>query len=151
MNSYDKARMQRLISDENGVNYHRNVPLDGFTITLGDSFISFSFKEINGVTVAVVTYIYVTGKMEFIHLLSYCIKMWSGYGVKMIYYKEHCRKSNVTKFLKYLDFDVKSTNNVKWKYPWKSTNGFSENECIEAYTKYNTAAQSKKVKKATKK
>lgn len=148
MNSYDKARLQNLISNENGTNYHRNVPLDGFTITLGDSFISFSFKNINNITVAVISYIYVTGKLEFIHLLSYCIKMWSGYGVKMIYYKEHARKSNVTKFLKYLDFDINPTTKVKWKYPWKSTNGFAENECIEAYTKYNTVkAKSSKKKK----
>lgn len=138
MNDYDKAKLQRLISDEHGPNYHRNIPLDGFTVTLDDSFISFSFKEINGITVVVIAYIYVTNKRDFINLLGYCVKMWSGYGAKMIYYKEHCRKSNVAKFLKYLDFEVRPAKKNNWKYKWKSTNGFSEDDCIEAFTRNNT-------------
>lgn len=144
MTNYNRAKLQTLISDENGPNYHKNVPLDGFTITLGVSFISFSFKEINGVTVAVVTYMYITDKNAFINLLGYCIKIWSGYGVKMIYYKEHRRKSNIIKFLKYLDFDVKSTKTKKWKYIWKSTNGYKEEDCIEAYTKCNSKSTNNK-------
>ena len=48
MNNYDKVKLQRLINDEHGTNYHRNVPLDGYTITLGDAFISFGFREVNG-------------------------------------------------------------------------------------------------------
>lgn len=144
MTNYNRAKLQTLISDENGPNYHKNVPLDGFTITLGVSFISFSFKEINGITVAVVTYMYITDKNAFINLLGYCIKIWSGYGVKMIYYKEHRRKSNIIKFLKYLDFDVKSTKTKKWKYIWKSTNGYKEEDCIEAYTKCNSKSTNNK-------
>jgi hypothetical protein len=144
MTNYNRAKLQTLISDENGPNYHKNVPLDGFTITLGVSFISFSFKEINGITVAVVTYMYITDKNAFINLLGYCIKIWSGYGVKMIYYKEHRRKSNIIKFLKYLDFDVKSTKTKKWKYIWKSTNGYKEDDCIEAYTKCNSKSTNNK-------
>lgn len=144
MTNYNRAKLQKLISDENGPNYHKNVPLDGFTITLGVSFISFSFKEINGITVAVVTYMYITDKNAFINLLGYCIKIWSGYGVKMIYYKEHRRKSNIIKFLKYLDFDVKSTKTKKWKYIWKSTNGYKEEDCIEAYTKCNSKSTNNK-------
>lgn len=144
MTNYNRAKLQTLISDENGPNYHKNVPLDGFTITLGVSFISFSFKEINGVTVAIVTYMYITDKNAFINLLGYCIKIWSGYGVKMIYYKEHRRKSNIIKFLKYLDFDVKSTKTKKWKYIWKSTNGYKEDDCIEAYTKCNSKSTNNK-------
>ena len=35
MTNYNRAKLQTLISDENGPNYHKNVPLDGFTITLG--------------------------------------------------------------------------------------------------------------------
>lgn len=144
MTNYNRAKLQTLISDENGPNYHKNVPLDGFTITLGVSFISFSFKEINGITVAVVTYMYITDKNAFINLLGYCIKIWSGYGVKMIYYKEHRRKSNIIKFLKYLDFDVKSTKTKKWKYIWKSTNGYKEEDCVEAYTKCNSKSTNNK-------
>ena len=143
MNNYDKAKLQQLISDENGTNYHRNVPLDGFTVTLGDSFISFSFKKINDINVAVISYIHVLEKMDFIHLLSYCVKMWRGYDVKMVYYKEHRRKSNIINSLEHLDFDVNPTKKVKWKYSWKSTNGFKENDCIEAYTKCNTIPTSK--------
>lgn len=138
MNTYDRARLQTLINDENGPKYSRNVPLDGFTITLGDSFISFNLREINKNKVAVITYIYVTNKEELISLLGYCINMWSGYDVKMIYYREHRRKSNIVKLLKYLDFDVVSTTKKDWKYKWKSTNGFKEDDCIEAFTKHGS-------------
>ena len=62
----------------------------------------------------------------------------------MIYYKEHRRKSNIIKFLKYLDFDVKSTKTKKWKYIWKSTNGYKEEDCIEAYTKCNSKSTNNK-------
>lgn len=146
MNSYDRAKLQRLISDEHGTNFHRNIPLDGFTVTLNDSFISFSFKEINNITVVIISYIYVTCKNDFINLLGYCIKMWAGYGAKMIYYKEHRRKSNVSKFLKYLDFTVVNTKKANWRHKWKSTNGFSENDCIEAFTRDNTSNSKRKKK-----
>lgn len=139
MNAYDKARLQRLISDEHGENYHKNVPLDGFTITLDDSFISFSFKKIEEVTVVVISYIYVTSKNDFINLMGFCIKMWAGYGAKMIYYKEHKRKSNITKFLKYIDFDITPVKKTKWKHKWTSSNGYKEEDCIEACTKYTNA------------
>ena len=98
MNSYDKNRLKQLISNENGTNYHKNVPLDGFTVTFGNAFISFSFKEINNITVAVITYIYVTNKTELVTLLGYCTNIWQGYGAKMIWYREHRRKSNIVKF-----------------------------------------------------
>lgn len=136
MTNYDKIRLARLINDENGTNYHRNVPLDGFTITLGDAFISFAFREINGINTVIIHYIYVTKQSDFISLLAYCINMWSGYGVKMVYYREHKRKSNVIKTLTHLGFDVKDTENNNWKHSWTSTNGYAENDCIEAYTKY---------------
>lgn len=135
MNTYDKVKLTRLINDENGTNYHRNIPLDGYVITLGDSFISFAFKEVSDKTIAVIHYIYVTNKAHFISLLGYCINLWSGYGVKMLYYREHRRKSNIVKTLTHLGFDVKPITKNNWKHDWISTNGFSENDCIEAYTK----------------
>ena len=139
MNSYDKNKLKQLISNENGTNYHKNVPLDGFTVTFGNAFISFSFKEINNITVAVITYIYVTNKTELVTLLGYCTNVWQGYGAKMIWYREHRRKSNIIKLLKHLDFNVVDTKKKDWKHPWKSTNGYKEYDCIEAFTKPNNA------------
>ena len=147
MDNYDKVKLQRLINEEHGTNYHRNVPLDGYTITLGDAFISFGFREINGFTVAVIHYIYVTKKADLISLLAYCINMWSGYGVKMIYYREHKRKSNIIKTFTHIGFDVHNTQVNNWAHQWISTNGFGENECVEAFTPVE-GTTSKKRKRA---
>ena len=147
MDNYDKVKLQRLINEEHGTNYHRNVPLDGYTITLGDAFISFGFREINGFTVAVIHYIYVTKKADLISLLAYCINMWSGYGVKMIYYREHKRKSRIIKTFTHIGFDVHNTQVKNWAHQWVSTNGFGENECIEAFTPVE-GTTSKKRKRA---
>lgn len=135
MDSYDKRRITALINDENGTNYHKNVPLDGFTVTLGDSFISFAFREINGITTALIHYIYVIKKEDFITLLGYCVNMWKGYGVKMIYYREHRRKSNIVSTLKHLGLDVQPMTKKSWTHKWTSTNGFAESDCIEAFSK----------------
>ena len=147
MDNYDKVKLQRLINEEHGTNYHRNVPLDGYTITLGDAFISFGLREVNGFTVAVIHYIYVTKKADLISLLAYCINMWSGYGVKMIYYREHKRKSNIIKTFTHIGFDVHNTQVKNWAHQWVSTNGFGENECIEAFTPVE-GTTSKKRKRA---
>lgn len=146
MNNYDKVKLQRLINDEHGTNYHRNVPLDGYTITLGDAFISFGFREVNGFTIAVVHYIYVTKKEDLMSLLSYCVNMWAGYGVKMIYYREHKRKSNIIKTFSHIGFDVHDTKVKEWAHNWISTNGFKESDCIEAFTPVEESAKKKRAK-----
>lgn len=147
MNNYDKVKIQKLINDEHGTNYHRNVPLDGYTITLGDAFISFGFREVNGYTIAVVHYIYVTKKEELISLLAYCVNMWSGYGVKMIYYREHKRKSNIIKTFSHLGFDVHDAITKNWSHQWISTNGFAEYDCLEAFTPVNENTRKRRSKK----
>lgn len=147
MNSYDKVKIQKLINDEHGTNYHRNVPLDGYTITLGEAFISFGFREVNGYTIAVVHYIYVTKKEELVSLLAYCVNMWSGYGVKMIYYREHKRKSNIIKTFSHLGFDVHDAKANHWSHQWISTNGFAEDDCIEAYTPVNDSSSKRSKRK----
>lgn len=138
MNTYDKSQLQKLIDKENGTRYAKNIPLGGFTLTFNDAFISFYFREINDKTVVVITYIYVTNKNELLTLLGYCINMWSGYNVKMIYYREHKRKSNIIKLLKHLDLDIQDITYDSWKHKWTSTNGYAENDCIEAFTKHSS-------------
>lgn len=148
MNNYDKVKIQNLINDEHGTNYHRNVPLDGYTVTLGDAFISFGFREVNGYTIAVVHYIYVTKASDLVSLLSWCINMWSGYGVKMIYYREHKRKSNIIKTFAHLGFDVHDARTDHWSHQWISTNGYPEYSCIEAFTPVNEGPKKRKTSKA---
>ena len=137
MNTYDKAKLQKLIDKENGTRYSKNIPLGGFTLTFNNAFISFYFREIKGKTVVVITYIYVTNKNELLTLLGYCINMWSGYQVNMIYYREHRRKSNIIKLLRHLDLDVQDISYDSWKHKWTSTNGYDESDCIEAFTKHS--------------
>lgn len=146
MNGYDRVKLQKLINNEHGTNYHKNVPLDGYTITLGNAFISFGFREINGVNIAIIHYIYVTRKEELMSLLAYCINMWSGYCVKMIYFREHKRRSNIINTFTHLGFDVHDTKVDKWPHNWVSTNGYKENDCIEAFTPVAAVAKKSKRK-----
>lgn len=134
MNAYTKVKLQNRINNEHGTNYHRNIPLDGFTVTLNDSFISFNFREVNGYNIAIIHYLYVTKKEDLVALLTWCVNMWTGYDVKMIYYREHKRKSNIIKPFTALGFDVHDITVNKWNHPWVSNNGYKEFDCIEAFT-----------------
>lgn len=130
-----KRELQRLINDENGINYHKNVNLNGYTVYRQSSFISFHFVEINNIQTVIIDYIYVTNKNSFIKLFSWCINFFAGNNVKFIYLKEHKRASNVVKkYLSEAGFTVAEGKNTKpWKYVWTSTNGFAEDEILEAF------------------
>lgn len=130
-----KKTLERQINSEHGINYHRNVNLSGFTVYRQSSFISFHFVEVNGINTVVLDYIYVTNKTAFIKLFSWCINFFAGNNVKFIYLKEHKRQSNVVKkYLATAGFTiVESEKPNVWKHPWTSTNGFGENEILEAY------------------
>ena len=141
---FDRNKLKDYIDDENGIQYHKNIPLDGYVITYGESFITFAYREINGFNIAIINYIYVLDKNAFYQLMAFCIKMWEGYKVKMIYYREHRRKSNAVKSLSTMDFLVTSVKKNNWKHPWVSTNGYDESDCIEVFSKNkeSIAAQS---------
>ena len=130
-----KLEMKKQIDDENGINFSRNIDLSGFTIYKGDNFISFKMIEIDGVQTVVIKYIYVTSKQNLVKLLAFCINMWSGNAVKFIYLLEHRRIQNYTKkYLEAIGFTVIEENRPGvWKYDFESTNGFDENDILEAY------------------
>lgn len=132
-----KADMQKLIDKENGVGYHKNVDLSGYTIYRGDSFITFRFLTIgtNNRIVVYIDYIYVTDRKNLIKLISWCMNFWAGNGAKSIYFTTHKRKANyVEKSFPFLDFTVLDKKKSKaWKHPWKSTNGYAEDNIIEAF------------------
>lgn len=130
-----KKEMQRLINDENGINYHRNVDLSGYTFYKGKSFISFKLVEVNGTNVCLIKYIYLTSKNDLIKLLSFCINFWAGNRVKFIYLLEHMRKANYVKnYFSTLGFTIIEKNKPgAFKYHYTSTNGYDENDILEAY------------------
>lgn len=130
-----KKELERRINDEHGINYHKNINLSGYTVYRQSSFITFHFVEINNVNTVVVDYVYVTNKTSFIKLFSWCINFFAGNNVKFIYLKEHKRQSNVVKkYLETVGFTVtESKNSHAWQHAWTSTNGFNEDEIIEAY------------------
>lgn len=132
-----KSTMQKIIDMENGIGYHKNVDLSGYTVYRGDSFITFRFLTIgeNNRVVVYVDYIYVTNKTNLIKLLGWCMNFWAGNDVKSIYYSSHKRKANyVEKSFPSLDFKVTERDKSnKWKYIWKSTNGYKENKIVEAF------------------
>lgn len=134
MDELKKVELQRLINDENGINYHKNVKLNGYVIYRGNSFMAFRLMEVNNMPTVVIDYIYVTSKTDFVQLISWCVNFWTGNAVKYVYYKEHRRKSNVVKTLKALGFQVNNIKYNNWKHEWTSTNGFAEDDVIEVHT-----------------
>lgn len=147
-NSYDdKAQLRKIIDTEHGTNYNKNVPLDGFVISYGQSFISFSLRDIGPVTIATITYMYFLDWESAVKLFAYCTKLWQGYNVQMLYCMEHKRKSNIMTKFTHLGFNIKDLTKDKWKYAWKSTNGFAESDCREAFTSKKEKEQKKSAKK----
>ncbi len=135
MDGMKKLELQKVINSENGINYHRNINLSGYTAYRDKSFISFRLMTVKEKQICVIDYIFITSKKDLIQLLSWCINFWSGNAVKYIYYKEHHRKANVIqKVLPALGFKVCNSTYDNWKHDWKSTNGFDESDIIEAYT-----------------
>lgn len=130
-----KLELQKLINHENGINFHKNVNLSGWIYTKGESFISFSLMEINNREICVIDYIYITNKNALIQLMAQCINFWRGHNVKYIYYREHHRTSNVAeKILPTLGFSLNKRKDYVWKHDWTSTNGFAEEDVLEAFT-----------------
>ena len=135
MDSMKKIELQKIINAENGINYHRNVNLSGYTVYRDKSFISFRIMTVKTKQIVVIDYIFITSKKDLIQLFSWCINFWSGNAVKYIYYKEHHRNANIVeKCLPALGLTVQRSQCEKWKHTWTSTNGYDENDIIEAYT-----------------
>jgi len=130
-----KFEMQKLINDENGINFHRNIDLGGYCFYKGKSFISFKIEMINGVNVCIIKYIYLTNKNDLVKLLSFCINFWAGHTVKFIYFLEHARTPNYCKkYLTSLGFTlVEEERPGVFKHEYKSTNGSKEDEIREYY------------------
>ena len=131
-----KFELQKLINEEHGNKFHKNINLSGYVIYRKDSFIVFHFVEVNNINTVVIDYIYITNKKDLLKLLSFCINFWSGNTCKFVYYKEHRRESNIVKkYFSTLGFEIieKTADKNPWKHEWTSTNGFKENEILEAY------------------
>ena len=67
------------INEENGIEYHKNINLNGYTVYRGESFISFRLVDIKNKKVVIIDYIYITSKTNLIQLLSWCVN----FGVEM--------------------------------------------------------------------
>ena len=135
MDVMKKIELQKIINSEHGVNYHRNINLSGYTVYRDKSFITFRMIDVNKKKITIIDYMYITTKKDLIQLLAWCINFWSGNAIKYVYYKEHHRNANIIeKCLPALGFTIQKSAASKWKYNWTSTNGYDENDIIEAYT-----------------
>lgn len=130
-----KEKFRQNIDAENGINFNKNINLNGYCFYKGDSFIAFNFEEISGVTVCKINYVYLVNKNDLIKLLSFCINFWAGNACKFIFFMEHARPANYCeKYLSTLGFTVDKLKKPNaFKHPFKSTNGFAEDEVIEYY------------------
>ena len=136
MNTIKKIDMQKLIDSEHGVDFQKNVNLNGYTVYRGSSFMTFRFININNKNIVYIDYIYVTNKTNLLKLFAWCINFWSGMKTEAIYFSEHMRKANyIQKYLPLLGFNIIESERKKpWKHKWTSTNGFPENQMLEAIT-----------------
>lgn len=130
-----KIELQKLINEENGINFHKNIDLSGWTFYKGKSFISFKIINVNGVNVCKISYIYLTNKNDLVKLLSYCINFWAGNTVKYLYFLEHSRDANYCKkYFSALGFTITEENRPNaFRHEYKSTNGYDENDIREYY------------------
>ena len=130
-----KLEMQRLIDNENGINFHRNIDLSGYCFYRGKSFISFKIENINNTNVAVIKYIYLTSKKDLIKLLSFCINFWAGSTVKFLYFLEHSRDANYCKkYFSTIGFQILEENRPGvFKKEYQSTNGYDKDDIREYY------------------
>lgn len=130
-----RKQLQKRINEEHGINYHKNINISGYTFYRKDSFISFHFARVNNITAVKIDYLYVTSKKDLLRLMKQCIKFWIGYNVEFIYYKEHKRHANYAKNLfKAAGMSViEEKRENQWKSQWTSTNGYAENEILEAF------------------
>ena len=130
-----KHEIIQLIDRENGKGFYKNIDLSGYTFYKKESFINFKIVDIKDIKVVVIKYIYVTNKSDLIKLLSFCVNFWSVNDIGFIYYLEHKRKQNyIKKYLPLLGFSYSEYEKEGvWKYKFKSTNGFRENELVEVY------------------
>ena len=128
-----KLEIKKLIDEENGPGFSKNIDLSGYTFYRGHSFISFKIAKVNNVETVVIKYIYITNKKDLVKLLSFCVNFWSGNAVKFIYFLEHAREANYCKnYLTTLGFNiVEEERPGVWKYDFKSTNGFKRDEIKE--------------------
>lgn len=109
-----KLELQALIDEENGLGFHKNIDLSGYTFYKGSSFISFKFYDYNGINICKVCYIYITSQKDFIKLLSFAVDFWAGNNVKFIYFLEHVREANYCKkFLKTIGFTLNEIEDKK--------------------------------------
>ena len=97
MNKKDELR--KLIDDENGPKFSKNIDLDGWIFYRRDSFISFKIVNVNDVNTVVIQYIYIVNKNDLIKLLSQCINFWTSNDAKFIYFLEHILALSIQVFL----------------------------------------------------
>ena len=130
-----KVELQKLIDNENGINFHRNIDLSGYIFYKGKSFIAFKILNINDIQVCKISYIYLVNKNDLVKLLSFCINFWAGNNVELLYFLEHNRIANYCKkYLSSLGFNVVEENRPGvWKKQYTSTNGFAEDDIREYY------------------
>ena len=59
MDGMKKIELQKIINSENGINYHRNVNLSGYTAYRDKSFISFRLMNVKNKQICVIDYIFI--------------------------------------------------------------------------------------------
>lgn len=135
LNYVKKVELKKLIDDENGPDFSQNIDLNGWIFYRKSSFISFKIADVSGVQTVVIQYIYLTNKKDLVKLLSQCINFWTSQDVKFVYFLEHMREANYCeKYLSLLGFNIITENRPGvWKYKYKSTNGFDEDDIREYF------------------
>ena len=102
----ERMKLGKTIISEHGEGYQRNVNVRGCVLKLGDDFLIYHLEKVNGIKCGIIDYMFFTSS-DGLELFAMMCNILS----------------------------VKERHNYdKWKHKWTSSNGFPENEIIEAFT-----------------
>lgn len=111
-----KEEIRKIIDEENGPNFSLNINLNGYVFTKNGSFIVFELKNIEGVQICHIKYIYFKNKKDLTNIMVYCCNFWMGNKIQFIFFKEKEKENSAVKFLEELNFRVEKIEKPIWKY-----------------------------------
>jgi hypothetical protein len=131
----ERMKLGKTIISEHGEGYQRNVNVRGCVLKLGDDFLIYHLEKVNGIKCGIIDYMFFTSS-DGLELFAMMCNIFCSECVRYVYFKEHKKVGNYAElFLKEIGLSVKERHNYdKWKHKWTSSNGFPENEIIEAFT-----------------
>lgn len=119
------------IDFENGDGFHRNINTKEYVFTKNRSFILFNMRNIDGVVVCIINYIYYENYKDLLTIMAFAANFWMGNKVRFLSFAEKAKKISAIKFLKALGFKEDQENHPDWQYPFDCVKHGANCTCIK--------------------